>query len=223
MLNTTPNLTPNLISPKTLGTAIGKIVKSNTHVDYVCQVYNANEIARAPQAADYCFGGFVAIVLDGGEGASGGAPAGQLIGVIYNTLLLNPDFGSVGPRLSPQADVAVFTPDYLAETATLVGILALGWLDGAGRYHQGVPTLAAGVNNAVHCLDEAGLRQFHQESGGRLSLRYAPLLLGQNSALAVPLMINIVDRLGELFPASRSQLKLMRNNLAWKSVVQPNG
>jgi hypothetical protein len=215
MLNTTPNFTPT----KTLGTAIGKIVKSNTHVDYVCQVYHTNEIADAPQPADYCFGGFVAIVL----GEAGNAAAGQLIGVIYNTLLLNPDFGSVGPRLSPQADVAVFTPDYLAETATLVGILALGWVDSNGRYHQGVPTLAAGVNNAVHCLDETGLRQFHQEREGRLSLRYAPLLLGQNSALAVPLMINIVDRLSELFPASRSQLKLMRNNLAWKSVVQPNG
>ena len=218
MLNTTVG--PN----QTL--AIGKIVKSNTHVDYVCQVYSANEVAECPQPSDYCFGGFVAIQLD-----ASGAPAGtgastshsQLIGVIYNTLLLNPDFGSLGPRLSPQADVAVFTPDYLAETATLVGVMALGWVDGAGHYHQGVPSLAATVNNQVYCLSETGLRRFHQDGAGRLAMRYAPLLLAQNSALTMPLLINIVDRLTEHFPDQRAQLSVMRNNLAWKSVVRPVG
>jgi hypothetical protein len=199
------------------GTAIGKIVKSNTHVDYVCQVYSANEVAECPQPKDHCFGGFVSILLDD-SGTSG-----QLVGVIYNTLLMNPDFGSLGPRLSPHDDVAVFTPDYLEETATLVGVLALGWMDSAGRYHQGVPALAATINNAVHCLTEEGVRLFHQDQAGRLALRYTPLLLGQRSALTMPLLINIVDRLGDLFPAQRSQLNLMRNNLAWKSVVQPVG
>ena len=203
------------------GTAIGKIVKSNTHVDYVCQVYSANEVAACPQPSDYCFGGFVSIQLEGN--GNGIASGGQLIGVIYNTLLLNPDFGSLGPRLSSNDDLAVFTPDYLAETATLVGILALGWVDTQDRYHQGVPTLAATVNNAVHCLSEDELRGFHQDGNGRLALRYAPLLLGQNNALAMPLLINIVDRLGEFFPDQQSQLKLIRNNLAWKSVVRPVG
>jgi hypothetical protein len=200
-----------------IGRAIGKIVKSNTHIDYVCQVYSANEVVECPKPADYCFGGFVSILLNGT------AESGQLIGVIYNTLLMNPDFGSLGPRLSPQDDVAVFTPDYLEETATLVGVLAVGWVDEDGRYHQGVPSLAATLNNAVHCLSEEGLRRFHEDDGGRVALRYAPLLLSQNSSLTMPLLINIIDRLGELFPHQRGQLKLMRNNLAWKSVVQPVG
>jgi hypothetical protein len=199
--------------------AIGKIVKSNTHVDYVCQVYGANEVAVSPQPADYCFGGFVAIQLE----ENGGVGGGQLIGVIYNTLLMNPDFGNLGPRLSPNESLAVFTPDYLAETATLVGILALGWIDANGRCQQGVPALAATINNAVYCLTAETIQRFHQDDVGRLALRYAPLLLGHHNALAMPLLINIVDRLGELFPAQRSHLKLMRNNLAWKSVVQPVG
>lgn len=205
--------------PKTtFGTAIGKIVKSNTHVDYVCQVYNANEVVDCPQPKDYCFGGFVTIQLEGNGGSASG---GELIGVIYNTLLMNPDFGSLGPRLSPHDDVAIFTPDYLVETATLVGILALGWIDGDGQCHQGVPALAATVNNAVHCLSEAELRHFHLDATGRLAMRYAPLILSQNNALAMPLLINIVDRLAALFPDQQGQLRLMRNNLAWKSVVLP--
>lgn len=200
------------------GTAIGKIVKSNTHVDYVCQIYSANEVAVCPQPTDYCFGGFVSIQLE-----ENGEPSGQLIGVIYNTLLMNPDFGNLGPRLSPRQDLEIFTPDYLSETATLVGIMAVGWIDAEGRCHQGVPVLAATVNNSVRCLEEGDLRYFHQDEKGRLCMRYVPLLLSQNNALALPLLINIVDRLTLLFPDQRGQLTLMRNNLAWKNVVQPVG
>ena len=100
--------------------AIGKIVKSNTHVDYVCRVYNAGEVHPLPEPSEYSFGTFVSIQLE-----ENGAPGGELIGVIYNTLLLNPDFGNLGPRLSPRQDTEIFSPDYLSETATLVGIIAV--------------------------------------------------------------------------------------------------
>lgn len=46
---------------------------------------------------DYSFGSFVSIQLDQLEQ--------RLIGVIYNTLLMNPDFGNLGPRLSPRQDL----------------------------------------------------------------------------------------------------------------------
>ena len=48
-----------------------------------------------------------------------------------------------------------------------------------------------------------------------------PLLLGQNNPLVPPLLIHIVDQLAALFPDQRQQLALMRNKLAWKSIVQP--
>ena len=200
------------------GTAIGKIVKSSTHVDYVCQIYSPNEVAVPPKPTDYCFGCFVSIRLD-----ENGDSGGQLIGVIYNTLLMNPDFGSLGPRLSPRQEVEIFAPDYLAETATLVGIITVGWIDAEGRCHQGVPMLAATVNSPVYYLDDESLCQFHQDAAERLCLRYVPLLLSQNNPLVPPLLINIVDRLALLFPNQRGQLTLMRNNLAWKSIVQPTG
>jgi hypothetical protein len=198
--------------------AIGKIVKSNTHIDYVCQVYNPGEIDPCPQPADYSFGTFVAINLGDEDGA-----AGQLVGVIYNTLLMNPDFGNLGPRLSPRQELEVFSPDYLAETATLVGIIALGWIDAEGNRHQGVPALAATVNNRVMTMEERELHAFHHDGNGNVSLRYVPLLLSQNNPLVPPLLINVVERLAVLFPEQRNRLELMRNNLAWRSIVQPAG
>ena len=194
---------------------IGKIVKSNSHVDYVCQVYGPGETDAPPASADYPFGAFVSIHPDGA--------AVTLVGVIYNTLLLNPDFGSLGPRLSSRAEIEVFSPDYLAETATLVGVFAVGWFDADGQAHQGVPGMAATVNCPVRRLEDAQLRQFHTARSGQVSLRYAPLLLAQNNPLAPPLLLAVIDRLYELFPAQRSQLAVLRDNLAWKSIVQPVG
>jgi len=54
-------------------------------------------------------------------------------------------------------------------------------------------------------------------------LRYAPILMGMNNPLISPLLIAVIDRLGTLFPNHRRQLNVLRNNLAWKSVVQPAG
>jgi len=199
-------------------TPIGKIVKSNSHVDYVCQVFGYGEIDPAPDPASYAFGAFVAMPLEGGALAGS-----HLVGLIYNTLLLNPEFGSLGPRLSPRQEVEIFTPDYLAETATLVGIFAVGWVDGAGAAHQGVPALAATVNCPVQPMALRAVQAFHSGRSGQPSLRYASLLLSQNNALIPPLLIHVIDQLTPLFPASQNQLAVMRNNLAWKSIIQPAG
>lgn len=212
--------TSTTIQPETQH--IGKIVKSNGHVDYVCQIDSTGEVSVPPEPHSYAFGTFVSIALESNGGVVSRG-SGELIGVIYNTLLMNPDFGTMGPRLSPTAELEIFTPDYLAETATLVGIITLGWIDAAGAVHQGVPTLAGTVNNRVRRLDADELRRFHADADGSPRLRYVPLLLGQNNPLVPPLLLTVIDTLRDLFPDRCSQLDVMRNNVAWKSMIQPAG
>lgn len=207
--------------------AIGKIVKSNTHIDYVCQVYCRGESDPLPESSDYCLGTFVRITLEA-VAPFGAPPAGHshprsIVGVIYNTLLLNPDFGSLGPRLSQRSDLEVFSPDYISETATLVGVITVGWQDADGCYRQGVPQLAASVNTVVERLGDGDLLAFHRDAGGRLCLHYVPVLLATQSPIVPPLLLNIVDRLRLLFPEQERHLTVMRNNLAWKSIIQPAG
>ena len=117
----------------------------------------------------------------------------------------------------------IFTPDYLNETATLVGIIAVGWHDAEGRPQQGVPSLAAEVDAPVRRLSESELAQFHRDESGRLALRYASVLMGMQNPLVTQLLINVIDRLSQRFPEQRGQLQVMRNNLAWRSIVQPAG
>ena len=68
---------------------IGKIVKSNTQVDYVCQINNPGEYVVCPSPQDYAFGTFVRVELPGEND--------YLVGLIYNTTLMNPEYGSLGP------------------------------------------------------------------------------------------------------------------------------
>ena len=193
---------------------IGKIVKSNSHIDYVCQIYGPGEMSPEPEANLYAFGSFAAIEL---------ADGGELIGVVYNTQLVNPDFGTFGPRLSNREELQVFSPDYLMETATLVGLLTVGMIDRDGGVTQGVPALAGEVNAEVRALDADEFNRFHLAGGERLCLRYVPLLIAQESPLISPLLLTLLARLGELYPAEQARLTVMRNNLAWRRSVAPIG
>ena len=194
---------------------IGKLVKSNVHTDYVCQVYGRGEVAEPPGADDYAFGTFVRIPL--GEGR------GSLVGVIYNTTLLNPDFGSLGPRLSPAADLEVFSPDYLTEKVTLVGITAIGTLAPDGTATHGVPPLSAQIDTLVERMEDEAVCTFHRTTAGRVRLGYAPLLLAQGSPLARHLLLRIVEHLSELFPDQAETLSVLHQEWAWQACIQPMG
>ena len=85
---------------------IGKIIKSNSHTDYICQVYGHSEVEVTPTADDYAFGTFVRTAQEDDR---------WLVGIIYDTVLFNPEFGRLGPRLSPEAELSIFSPDYLNE------------------------------------------------------------------------------------------------------------
>src|SRR5579872_6032704 len=116
---------------------IGSIVKSNSHISYLCRVYGRLETDALPAPQQYAFGRFVTLAPVEGTRA-------RLVGVIRDTILVNPDYGNIGPRLSSDRELAVFSPDYLNEKGVLVDVLILGWLDGDQVRHT-VPPLAAQV------------------------------------------------------------------------------
>lgn len=198
-----------------MGLSLGKIVKSNGHTDYVCQVYGRHEFDPVPEPENYALGTFVSIELSG-------AGSGYLIGLIYDTVLLNPEFGRLGPRLSTEAELVRFTPDYLEERATLIGITAIGRLDASGAIMQGVPRLAANSDALVAQLDSDAVRHFHTASGG-VDLSYLPLLLRRDNPLAYHLARIVLDRLMALLPDHQTELDVLADDLGWLSQIGPMG
>lgn len=197
---------------------IGKIVNSTSHIDYACQIFSMGEHHPLPAPEDYGFGNFVTVQVVGSQTA-----ITHILGVIYNTQLTNPDFGALGPRLNSLEQTPVFTPDFLLEQVTLVGILALGWQDRDGHTYQGIPPIASSVNDTVTKLEAEEIERFHQGERGSPRISYMPMLLNQNHPLVPQLQTRIVEQLLELFPFHQNQLNLIRNNLSWKNIVQPAG
>lgn len=192
---------------------LGRVVKSNSHIDYVVQVFAPGEVSDTPSPEDYAFGRFVRVAIDGSHH--------DLIGVIYDTLLLNPAYGTLGPRLSGDPQLTSFSPDYMPETATVVGIAVLGWRTADGEqfhYRQGVPPVASRVGAEARLLEEEEFRAFHRSSDGAMAtVAYLPRL-GAMANPAIPELVNgILTRLIHAFPESAPTLSVLRSNLDWNS------
>lgn len=192
---------------------IGRIVGSNDQSDYLVQINTQGEVPAPPSPHDRAFGQFVAIPVDG---------EGHLIGVIYTTQLLNPSYGTLGPRLSTDQELPIFSPDYLAETATVVGVFALGTArahPGALAYDQSTPRTAATIDASVRRLEDREFEEFHRPDG-RLRLAYFPRLLARPFPSLPDLLCAILDRLITAFPEDHSRLEVARQNIRWRAAVE---
>lgn len=188
---------------------LAKIVKSNSHVDYVGRVIDALEVQNPPCVTDYGFAQFVSLPVDDAQ---------DVIGIVYNTQLLNPDYGSFGPRLSPVSDLAVFSPDFINEQGVLIGILLLGWRDKlTGTNHQGVPRRVIPVNQEVFRLDGEEVLSFHRDRTERIQLHYYSQIVTHARNFAVPLLEAIIEQLGESCSVEeKKRLGVLKQALAWQ-------
>jgi len=193
---------------------LAKIVKSNSHVDYVGRVIDVLDTDAPPGSADYGFAQFVSIPLDDEQ---------EVIGVIYNSLLANPDYGNYGPRLSPAADLSVLSPDYLNEQGVLVGIILLGWREGSGPQsvtHHAVPRRVIPVNQDIYRLSDEEMQKFHTDPDGQVQLHYYSQIITHAGPFAVSLIEAILEQLEPACaPADRQRLCVLKGALMWQRTV----
>jgi hypothetical protein len=195
-------------------TEIGKVVGANDQADYLVQIHGPGDVPEPPTPTDYAFGEFVAIPVSDRD---------RLVGVIYATQLLNPAYGAMGPRLSTEQELPVFSPDYLNETATIVRVAVVGTAhaEAAGiRYDQRTPALAAAVDAAASRLSPTEIVEFHRGDAG-VRLAYVPRLLARPFPALPDLLCGILDRLVLAFPEDGQRLAVARQNLMWQAVIRP--
>jgi hypothetical protein len=227
---------------------IGKIVKSSSHINYVCQVYGPHEVEQAPAPADYAFGRFLRIAVRAQHhgdhdtqiiSALGKStePQTYAVGVIYDTILVNPEFGQLSPRLSTDAQVELFSPDYLSEKAVLISVMVLGMLEQRVMpgdqleilsVMHGVPLLSLELGSGVQIMHEEEVRAFHffndeRETRPSLHIGYIPHIIAQRNSLLPLVTLQIIEQLERLFPQSLSQLSIVKRNFAWRLKVETTG
>ena len=189
---------------------IAKIVASRSHVDYVGRVIDRLDAEGAPGAGDYGFAQFVRLPVGEGE---------DVVGVVYNTQLVNPEYGNFGPRLSPPAELSILSPDYLNEQGVFVGVLLLGWHDGAGAHHT-VPRRVVPVGQEVYAMADAEALKFHRDGAGHLRLHYFSQVVAHAGAFALPLLEAVLEQLEAGASAQeRQRFCVLRKSLAWQRTM----
>ncbi|NJR69691.1 MAG: hypothetical protein HC771_14275 [Synechococcales cyanobacterium CRU_2_2] len=203
---------------KKLGTrTLGKVVKSNSHCDYVVQLDDDMSTSCPPQPGEFGFGSFVKL-------ANGDRPS--IVGIIYNSQLVNPTFLNNGPRLSSEPD-PVFAPDLIHETRTLLGIVLIGILEADPSQTeiygvQSIPRDVVPVNAAVECMDDHEIYRFHLNAEGKPQFRYYSLLLRYGGSFAAHLTEQVLQELIDfnLFPPQDQRaLEMLCKELTWRNTM----
>src|ERR1051325_2695297 len=191
---------------------IAKIVKPTSPLASIGRVLDRLDSAEPPRVEDYRFAQFIVIPNEDST----------TVGVIYNSQLINPEYGRLGPRLSGSHDMnSVFSPDLMDEQGVLIGILLLGWVDEAGQYRQGVPRSIVPVNSEVFTMSDADVKSFHQGPDGNLALHYYSQVTTHAQRFGPQLLLGILDQLEALFGDSAvAQIRLLKRTLNWQQVFQ---
>jgi hypothetical protein len=196
---------------------IAKIVSSNSHVDYVARVVDELDADEPPAPEDYGFAQFVCVPVAEGE---------EVVGVVYDSQLSNPDYGSFGPRLSSHKELKVLSPDVLNERGVLLGVVLrggrqrapageVGW---AGR--QGVPRRVVPVGQDVFRLSDEDVADFHRGEDGRVRLHYFSQAIAHAGPFAAPLVESVIEQLEPACtPAERQRLCVLKKSLVWQRTL----
>lgn len=194
---------------------LGKVVKSNSHCDYVVQLHDRMSVGHPPEPDDCGFGSFVKL---------GNGDRRPVVGIVYNSQLLNPMFLNNGPRLSSEPD-PVFAPDLINETRTLLGIVLIGTLEGKGSaIHgaQGIPREVVAVNAPAACMSDDEIYRFHLDGSENPQFRYYNLLLRYGGSFAADLTEQVLQGLIELQLFRHEEqraLETLCKELTWRNTM----
>jgi len=195
---------------------LGKVVKSNSHCDYIVQLDDQMDVSHPPQADDYGFGCFVKLESPGERHWA--------VGMIYNSQLFNPMFLSNGPRLSSEPD-PLFAPDLIVETRTLLGVVLIGSMVGHGPASygiHGIPRVVVPVNTSAFLMDQAETYRFHLNADDQPQFCYFSHLLKFGGSFASQLTQQVLKELtdSQLFSSSGQRaLEILYKELSWKNTM----
>lgn len=215
-------MTPTDTDDPAISTAdrtIGTVVESRSQMDYLVEVYRERDRERPPEKDDYAFGQpvYSTTTVQGQEYA--------LIGVVYDSRLVDPEQGRDGPRLS-NPDQEMFVPGYVDEKQTLLGVAFLGAATlqprdqepGAdfGTVSQELPRWTLDVDDQVQKLSTAGFTAFHFPDGD-LALEYYDRLVATAETFGAEVTLSLVDRLRRETPAREAVLDVIEQKVRWES------
>lgn len=189
---------------------IAKIVNSNSHIDYVGRVIDRLDSTSPPISEDYGFAQFAKIQTEENK---------EIVGIIYNSVLVNPEYSNFGPRLSSNTELMIVSPDLLNEQGILLSILLLGSIEN-GQTLQGVPRRIIPAGKDIVKMEKDEILKFHTDKNGGLQIHYYSQIVAHTGFFAVPLIEAIIEQLSEgATEEDKNRLNVLRKALSWQRTV----
>jgi hypothetical protein len=148
-----------------------------------------------------------------------------VVGVVYDSQLVDPDQGREGPRLS-NPDQEMFVPGYVDEKRTLLGVAFLGFArllphpDGEGYdlvdVEQEMPRWTLDIDDSVAKLPTEGFRQFHFPEGS-LRVQYYDRLISTADRFGAEVTLSLLDRLRNETSADENMLDVIEQKVRWEA------
>jgi hypothetical protein len=198
-------------------TEIGQVIGSNSHIDYVCEIYADVDRREPPGPEDHEFGQFVYTQKE----IAGDSRV--FVGVIYDTILVDPEQGRSGPSLAQPDKQDVFNPSYVEEKQVLTGVALLGHAgveDGdLVDVSHSIPRQSLEVDDVFRKLSEEDFEGFHR-FGGEVQLQYYQRVLDVAGGFAEDILSQILGRLKQSFSEEREALDVIQRNLEWETKMR---
>lgn len=181
---------------------IAKIVSSNSHIAYVARVLDKRDGGGEPPTDEYTFGRFVAI--------------GDVIGVISDSRLVNPEYLSPSTRLGQASALGELRRDLVEDKRTLIAILLLGSMaDGVPVHSIPLQVMQSGAD--VESMSGEDAAAFHRSPDGGVKMGYFPSLMSHSGPLSSTLARTIIESLKPHFSETeRQKLNVMADSISWK-------
>jgi len=193
---------------------IGKIIKGESQILYWVQVNAPSESAPEPSPEDCAFGSFVRIPVMKRDPSGQRILDRELIGVIFDTMLIDRDMLRQGPRLTQDpSQVDTLFPIFFVERIKVVRVLLIGQIYHAKNIHR-FATTTMGLGDPVYKMEESEVSSFHKINN-EFQIGYYSELMSYNENLVKPLMLDILSRLMILFPDDQEFLQLLHNNIEY--------
>jgi hypothetical protein len=195
-------------------TEIGSIIGSNSHIDYVGEIYTETMREDSPEPTDFEFGQFVYILkeLQGQQRA--------FIGIIYDTQLVDPDQGRSGPRLAQPDEQNIFQPSYVDEKQVLTGILILGYAEAEDgelvNPEHSIPRRTLEIDDVVRKLSKEDIIRFH-EVEEEVRLEYYQRIVDVAGGFAEDILSQVLTELKAERPGEADALDVIQKNLEWQT------